>query len=182
MFIQTETTPNPLTLKFMPGLSVGGSRSVEYTAPEQAITSPLAQELFKVQGVVSVFLGNDFITITKEDKGDWDILKPQILGAIMDHFVAGKPVFYGEEKKSAPQNENADPIVAEILELIETKIRPAVAQDGGDVVFDRFEEGIVYLQMRGSCAGCPSASATLKGGIENMLKYYIPEIIEVRSV
>ena len=180
MFIQTEATPNPATLKFLPGCDVMTSGTANFDAPEKAAPSPLAQRLFEVEGVTGVFLGADFITVTKGDDRDWDTLKPVILGAVMEHFTAGKPVM--TESAAVADEVDDDGVVMQIKELIETRVRPAVAQDGGDIVFHGFEEGIVYLQMQGACSGCPSSSATLKHGIENMLRHYIPEVMEVRAV
>jgi len=186
MFIQTEPTPNPATLKFLPGRAVMASGTADFTAPEQADTSPLAESLFRVEGVRGVFFGSDFITITKAENQEWHVLKPTILGAIMEHFTAGKPVILQEAADAAAAERQAsaddDPVVAQIKELLETRVRPAVAQDGGDIIFEGFDGGIVYLTMHGACAGCPSSTATLKMGIENMLRHYIPEVTEVRPV
>ena len=179
MFIQTETTPNPATLKFIPGVEVLGSGTAEFTESAKAGNSPLATGLFTIAGVTSVFLGSDFITVTKAEGSDWSTLKTLVLAGIMDHFATGKPVLLQTTNEAVDTNE--DPIVTKIKELLETRVRPSVAQDGGDIVFDRFEDGVVYLHMKGSCAGCPSSTATLKHGIENMLKYYIPEIFSVEA-
>ena len=179
MFIQTETTPNPATLKFLPGCAVMGQGSANFTAAAGAGNSPLAQRLFAVDGVAGVFLGGDFITVTKGDK-DWDVMKPLILGAIMDHFTSGQPVMEADD--GADDDTDDDGVVMQIKELLDTRVRPAVAQDGGDIVFHSFDEGVVYLHMQGACSGCPSSTATLKHGIENMLRHYIPEVMEVRSV
>lgn len=184
MFIQTETTPNPATLKFLPGREVLGQGSADIkTAEEAAQRSPLAAKLFGVAGVTGVFLGQDFVTVTKAEDQDWHLMKPALLGAIMEHFTSGAPVLSqaAGAAHGAAGGENAE-IVNQIIELLDTRVRPAVAQDGGDIVFDRFEEGVVYLHMQGSCSGCPSSTATLKAGIENMLRHYIPEIVEVRAV
>ncbi|NQV45487.1 MAG: NifU family protein [Rhodospirillales bacterium] len=182
MFIQTEATPNPATLKFLPGSAVMESGTANFTVSDEAARSPLAQRLFAIEGVAGVFLGNDFITATKFPDTDWDILKPRILSAIMDHYTSGDPVVNADAMENAhAQNDDQDALVAQICELLDTRVRPAVAQDGGDIMFKGFENGIVYLTMQGACAGCPSSSATLKHGIENMLKYYIPEILEVRA-
>jgi len=184
MFIQTEETPNPATLKFLPGRAVVESGSVDFASPEGASRSPLAERLFKVEGVERVFLGQDFVTVTKSDKKDWVVLKPALLGVIMEHFVSGQPVLLAGDS-GAPTGVSAeedDEIVAQIKELLETRVRPAVAQDGGDIIFQSFEDGIVYLHMQGSCSGCPSSTATLKMGIENMLRHYVPEVLEVRPV
>jgi Fe-S cluster biogenesis protein NfuA len=189
MFIQTETTPNPATLKFLPGRDVLGGEfvggSVDFTEAESAKVSPLATRLFAVPGVEGIFLGSDFVTVTKGGARDWTELKPALLGAIMEHFMSGLPVMNAGTGGSAVE-ENFDPadgqIVTQIKELIETRVRPAVAQDGGDIIFRGFERGVVFLQMQGSCSGCPSSTATLRYGIENMLKHYVPEVSEVRAV
>ena len=179
MFIQTETTPNPATLKFLPGCEVmpaGGTAN--FVNPAEAARSPLAERLVELEGVAGVFLGADFVTVTKEGAKDWEAMKPQLLGALMDHFSSGRPAMEGV---AAAQAASDDPLVAQIKELLDTRVRPAVAQDGGDIIFRRFENGVVYLHMQGSCSGCPSSTATLKHGIENMLRHYIPEVSEVRS-
>lgn len=191
MFIQTEPTPNPDTIKFLPGQEVvGHAGPFDFPDEESAAASPLAQGLFNVEGVDRVFLGADFISITKSETADWAHVKPLALAAIMDHFVAGLPVL--SDAHSAPETKTSDieyegeaaEIVSEIRELIETRVRPAVAQDGGDIVFDRFDadSGIVHLHMRGACAGCPSSTYTLKQGIENMLRAYVPEVTAVEAV
>jgi NFU1 iron-sulfur cluster scaffold homolog, mitochondrial len=183
MFIQTEMTPNPATLKFLPGSVVMAHGTANFTQVEQTETSPLAKRLFGVDGVAGIFLGSDFITVTKDEMREWDVLKPIILSAIMDHFTAGQPVM--AEQAAAVGSEDAvkdDEITAQIKELIETRVRPAVAQDGGDILFRGFEDGIVYLHMQGACSGCPSSTATLRHGIENMLRYYVPEVVEVRPI
>jgi len=186
MFIQTEQTPNPATLKFLPGLTVMPQGTADYTDAETAQASPLAARLFAIDGVAGVFLGADFVTVTKTD-AEWHHLKPAILGAIMEHFTSGAPVLAGEAGAAGAQHGDAAreedrEVVAQIVELLDTRVRPAVAQDGGDIVFHGFEEGVVFLQMRGSCSGCPSSTMTLKAGIENMLRHYIPEVQEVRAV
>ena len=183
MFIQTEPTPNPATLKFLPGRDVTGVGTADFAAAAEASKSPLAERLFGIDGVVRVFLGSDFITVTKADTSEWHHLKPAILGAIMEHFTSGAPVLASgdEDLEETFAPEDAE-IVATIKELIETRVRPAVAQDGGDIIFRSFEEGIVSLHMCGSCSGCPSSTATLKHGIENMLRHYVPEVVEVRAV
>ncbi len=182
MFIQTEATPNPATLKFLPGSVVMASGTANFTASDESARSPLAQRLFAIEGVAGVFLGADFITATKYPDDDWDVLKPRILSAIMDHYTSGDLVVNADPMESgASADGEQSAVVTQIIELLETRVRPAVAQDGGDIVFRGFEDGIVYLTMQGACAGCPSSSATLKHGIENMLKYYIPEIQEVRA-
>ena len=181
MFIQTEQTPNPATLKFLPGRDVLGHGTADFPTVETAVRSPLAQRLFEIEGVAGVFLGADFVTITKEGDRDWYLLKPSILGVIMEHFTAGRPVINETTADDNAAHEDDDEIVAQIKELLDTRVRPAVAQDGGDITFQGFENGIVYLNMKGSCAGCPSSTATLKAGIENMLRHYIPEVVEVRQ-
>ncbi|MFN4140673.1 NifU family protein [Aestuariivirga sp.] len=186
MFIQTEATPNPATLKFLPGKPVlpGGTR--DYRDAETAAESPLAQKLFSVRGVSGVFLGQDFITVTKSG-GEWQHLKPAILGLIMDHYLSGAPVLLGAKSKAEEDGdeffeEGDAEIVTAIKQLLDTRVRPAVAQDGGDITFHGFREGVVYLNMKGSCAGCPSSTATLKHGIENLLRHFVPEVNEVRAV
>ena len=188
MFIQTESTPNPNTTKFLPGCEVCRPHSVEIPDRETAAEkSPLAERLFRIDGVTSVFLGADFVSITKADDYDWMLIKPQILTGLMDHFSQGLPVLKNEDDMDATTaghaiSDDDDEITVQIKELLDTRVRPAVAQDGGDIQFDRFEEGIVFLHMRGACAGCPSSTMTLKMGIENMLRHYIPEVEEVRPV
>lgn len=183
MFIQTEQTPNPATLKFLPGRDVIPHGTANFANAESAARSPLARQLFTIPEVSGVFLGSDFVTVTKSD-GDWQDLKPAILGVIMDHFMSGKPVIEEEASADAAlEEDDADPeLVAQIKELLDTRVRPAVARDGGDITYHGFREGVVYLHMQGSCAGCPSSTATLKGGIENLLRHYIPEVIEVRAI
>jgi Fe-S cluster biogenesis protein NfuA len=183
MFIQTETTPNPATLKFLPGRSVMESGTAHFVAADAAARSPLAEGLFAVPGVEGVFLGADFITVTKADDREWQLMKPALLGVIMEHFTAGRPVVLTDAAAADESFDGADTeIVDQIKELLDTRVRPAVAQDGGDIVFRGFEKGIVFLHMQGACAGCPSSTATLKMGIENMLKHYVPEVTEVRAV
>ncbi len=181
MFIQTEATPNPATLKFLPGGQVVmGKGTADFSAPERAAKSPLAQRLFAVDGVAGVFLGPDFITVSKTDAQTWDQLKPQVLMALMAHFNSGDPVVEaGAEDEVAPDD---DAIVTRIKDLLDTRVRPTVAQDGGDIVFHSFTDGVVYLHMQGSCAGCPSSTATLKNGVENLLRYYVPEVQRVEAV
>ncbi|MEL7462929.1 MAG: NifU family protein [Pseudomonadota bacterium] len=182
MFIQTEATPNPATLKFLPGQTVLGAGSADFPTEESAGPSPLAKRLFMVEGVEGVFLGPDFITVTKDDQ-DWAHLKPAILGVIMEHFTSGQPVMETEARAGHVEVDGPDKeIVGQITELLDTRVRPAVAQDGGDITFHGFDKGVVYLHMRGACAGCPSSTMTLKMGIENLLKHYIPEVTEVRPV
>ena len=185
MFIQTEQTPNPATLKFLPGRMVMPAGTADFTDAEAAARlSPLAERLFALPQVTGVFLGADFITVTKDSEGDWYQLKPGILAVIMEHFTAGRPIVLAEAAGGAVMEaqEDEDEVVSQIKELLETRVRPAVAQDGGDIIFQDYEDGVVYLHMQGSCSGCPSSTATLKAGIENMLRHYIPEIVEVRAV
>ena len=186
MFIQTEATPNPATLKFLPGREVLGDRVADFRTPEEAAHSPLAQRLFAIDGVKGVFLGSDFISVTKDGR-DWPHLKPAILGAVMEHFLTGAPVI-DEAAGAAPAGpseffeEKDAETVATIKELIETRIRPAVAGDGGDITFRGFRDGIVYLDMKGACSGCPSSTATLRHGIQNLLRHYVPDVVEVRPM
>jgi len=175
MFIQTESTPNPATLKFLPGQSVMDMGTADFPSAESASASPLAQRLFAVAGTTGVFLGSDFVTVTKTDDMEWDHIKPALLGAIMEHFQSGA-VAQGDYDAAD------ESIVVQIKELLDTRVRPAVAQDGGDITFHGFDRGIVYLHMKGACAGCPSSTLTLKMGIENLLRHYIPEVVEVRPV
>ena len=181
MFIQTETTPNPATLKFLPGRTVMDRGTANFADASEADNSLLAQSLFATEGVLGVFLGSDFITVSKAPNKDWDVMKPLILGAIMEHFQSGRPVIETNERASAGADDESG-VVGQIKELIDTRVRPAVAQDGGDIIYKGFQDGIVYLHMQGACAGCPSSSMTLKHGIENMLRYYVPEVQEVRAV
>lgn len=183
MFIQTEETPNPATLKFLPGRAVMAEGTADFARAEGAERSPLALRLFGVDGVRRIFLGSDFVTVTKADEKDWALLKPALLGVIMEHFTTNQPVMLAEGA-AVPEagSDEDDEIVIQIKELLETRVRPAVAQDGGDIVFHSFEDGVVYLHMQGSCSGCPSSTATLKMGIENMLRHYVPEVLEVRPV
>ena len=186
MFIETEGTPNPATLKFLPGRDVMGLATADFASPATAARSPLASALFDLEGVSRVFLGGDFITVTKGEGVDWPALKPQVLGAIMEHFVAGRPVvadsdgdLLNEEEEVSPDDQE---VVSQIKELLDTRVRPAVAGDGGDIVFRGYRDGIVRLHMQGACSGCPSSSATLKHGIENMLRHYVPEVVAVEQV
>ncbi|MEX2010144.1 MAG: NifU N-terminal domain-containing protein [Dongiaceae bacterium] len=183
MFIQTEQTPNPATLKFLPGRPVMAAGTADFPDVEAARRSPLAERLFQVDGVTGVFLGGDFVTVAKRDDKEWHLLKPALLGVIMEHFMAGRPVLPAEtlDDPAAAGGED-DELSRQIRDLIETRVRPAVAQDGGDIIFRRFEDGIVFLHLQGACAGCPSSTATLKMGIENMLRHYVPEVLEVRAV
>ena len=184
MFIQTEQTPNPATLKFLPGLEVLPSGTANFPDAETAQRSPLAARLFEIDGVTGVFFGSDFVTIAKADDKDWFLLKPLILGVVMEHFTAGKPVLLDEADGTGAStaSEDDDEIVSQIKELLDTRVRPAVAQDGGDIVFQGFDKGVVYLYMQGACSGCPSSTMTLKSGIENLLRHYIPEVVEVRPI
>ncbi len=184
MFIQTESTPNPATLKFLPGQTVLESGTADYPSADKAGNSPLAGRIFAVSGVTGVFFGIDFVTVTKEEALDWNHLKPAILGAIMEHFQSGQPVIEGVNAQSGHTDHDGpdSEIVNQIKELLDTRVRPAVAQDGGDITFHGFERGVVYLAMKGACAGCPSSTMTLKMGIENLLRHYIPEVTEVRPV
>ncbi len=185
MFIQTESTPNPATLKFLPGLTVLEAGTADFPTAEAAQKSPLARRIFAITGVTGVFLGSDFVTVTKQADTEWDHAKPAILGAIMEHFQSGAPVMEGEAVAAGGHAAHSGPdaaIVAQIKELLDTRVRPAVAQDGGDITFHGFDRGVVYLHMQGACAGCPSSTLTLKMGIENLLRHYIPEVVEVRPV
>lgn len=189
MFIQTETTPNPGTLKFLPGELVLPHGTAEFNDANTAARSPLAQRLLRLNGVQSVFYGHDFISVTKQEDKEWAVLKPLILGLVMDQFSGDAPLMLDESDKTGTQtaggndiNENDDPTTQKIKELLNTRVRPAVAMDGGDIQFYEFRDGVVYVQLRGACAGCPSSTMTLKAGIENMLRHYIPEVSEVRAV
>ena len=184
MFIQTEATPNPATLKFLPGRTVLGEGTLEFRDRDAAGRSPLAEKLFEIQGVTGVFYGSDFVTVTKDDS-DWQHLKPAILGAIMEHYMSGAPLLADGSVEPEAEEEFFDEAdaetVATIKDLIETRVRPAVANDGGDITFRGYKEGIVYLDMKGSCAGCPSSTATLKHGIQNLLKHFVPDVVEVQQ-
>jgi len=191
MFIQTEATPNPATLKFLPGREVLLEGTADFREAESARTaSPLAGRLFDVKGVTGVFYGYDFITVTKADDFDWQHLKPAILGAIMEHFMTGQPVMAAQVAEAADRAEAGEEfydkedeeIVVTIKELLDTRVRPAVAQDGGDITFRGYENGTVFLHMKGACAGCPSSTATLKHGIQNLLKHFVPEVQHVEQV
>ena len=191
MFIQTEQTPNPLTLKFLPGKPVTGEGTTEFRNAEAAAASPLARALFDIDGVTRVFFGPDFVTVTRDEEGlEWRQLKAPILAAIMEHYTSGATLY----AEGAGRNESGDhgsevyegdtaQVVSEIKDLLDTRIRPAVARDGGDILFNRFDaaSGVVYLHMRGACSGCPSSSATLRSGVENMLKHYVPEVTRVEA-
>ncbi len=188
MFIQTEATPNPATLKFLPGETVVQDGPFEFTSAEQAQgKSPLAESLFAIENVTGVFFGFDFVTVTKSENTEWPHLKPAILGAIMEHYISGAPVMVGNSVPDAGDGEEfieegTEEIVETIKELLETRVRPAVAQDGGDITFHGFKQGRVFLKMRGACAGCPSSTATLQHGIQNLLKHFIPEVETVEAV
>ena len=182
MFIQTEDTPNPETLKFIPGTIILQTGTADFSNKDIASDSPLASRLFEIDGVSRVFLATDFISVTKDPQLDWNNLKPSILTGIMEHFSTGLPAINETENKKFESNNNEDSeTVKQIKDLLETRVRPAVAMDGGDITFCSFESGVVTLQMKGACAGCPSSTATLKMGIENMLRHYIPEVTEVRA-
>ena len=186
MFIQTEPTPNPATLKFLPGRPVLTSGTLDMRDKEAAAQSPLAERLFEIPGISGVFFGSDFVAVTKT-AGEWQQLKPAILGAIMEHFMSGAPIVYSAD--AAPSDELEEffeakdsETVATIKELIEARVRPAVANDGGDITFRGFKDGIVYLDMKGACSGCPSSTATLRHGIQNLLRHYLPDVVEVRPM
>jgi Fe-S cluster biogenesis protein NfuA len=185
MFIQTEATPNPATLKFLPGRTVLESGTLDLRDRDEAAKSPLAGRLFDIGGVSGVFFGSDFIAVTK-DSGEWQQLKPMILGAIMEHYMSGAPLLTAAETEESSADEFFEAAdaetVATIKELIETRVRPAVANDGGDITFRGFKDGIVYLNMKGACSGCPSSTATLRHGIQNLLRHFIPDVTEVRPV
>jgi Fe-S cluster biogenesis protein NfuA len=181
MFIQTEPTPNPATLKFLPGQTIVANGTADFDSPDAASRSPLATRLFEIPGVTRVFLGADFVSVSKAEGEEWHILKPSILGALMEHLTAGRPIIEDAGTDAIPAGEESE-IEKEIKELLNTRVRPAVAQDGGDIIYRGFESGIVYLHLQGSCAGCPSSTATLKMGIENLLKHYIPEVEAVEAV
>ena len=179
MFIQTEDTPNPATLKFIPGTPVMEQGTADFPDKDSAGNSPLARRLFQIDGVQAVFFGSDFVTVTKSDDQEWFTLKPSILAGIMEHYASGLPVVESTSQTHS-DDEDDDELVKQIKHLLDTRVRPAVAMDGGDIVFHDFEDGIVTLSMQGACSGCPSSTATLKMGIENMLRHYIPEVKEVR--
>jgi Fe-S cluster biogenesis protein NfuA len=190
MLIETETTPNPATLKFLPGRAVMGTGTRDFASPEEAEASPLAEALFSLGDVVGVFFGSDFVSVTAAPGVSWGDLKPQILSVLLDHFSAEMPLFHAAsaagisvpaEEAFADDPADAD-IVAQIRELIDTRVRPAVANDGGDIIYRGFDKGTVYLKMQGACAGCPSSTATLKHGIESLLKHYVPEVTGVQAV
>ena len=184
MFIETEVTPNPATLKFLPGQPVMGDGTLDMRSTEEAVSTPLAQALFTLDGVSGVFYGNDFISVTKSS-GEWQHLKPAILGAIMEHYLSGAPLFTQPVRVMNDSGEFFEPrdaaTVATIKDLLETRVRPAVAGDGGDITFKGFRDGIVYLTMKGACSGCPSSTATLRNGIENLFRHFLPEVSGVES-
>lgn len=186
MFIQTEQTPNPATLKFLPGRPVMESGVADFTDPSDTARSPLARHMFELGGITAVFFGADFITVTKAEESDWQVIKPLVLGAIMDHYTSGQPIMAADaanDDADVVEDDDVDAdVIDQIKELIETRVRPAVAQDGGDIIYKGFKEGTVFLHMRGACAGCPSATMTLKSGIENMLRHYVPEVNQVEAV
>lgn len=182
MFIQTEATPNPATVKFIPGETVLESGSADFATRDSAAgVSPLAERLFAIDGVAGVFLGSDFVSVTKTDAKEWLVMKPLILGAMFEHFSTGQPILLNAPAKYEPSEEDSE-IVQQIKEILETQVRPAVARDGGDIAFDSYDRGIVFLRMHGACAGCPSSTVTLKNGIESMLRHYVPDVLEVRAV
>jgi Fe-S cluster biogenesis protein NfuA len=187
MFIQTEATPNPATLKFIPGKPVLPGSTRDYRNADEAMDSPLAAKLFTIKGVSGVFLGHDFVTVSRSG-AEWQQLKPAILGQIMDHYMSGAPVLQDADAPQAIEGEGEffdeghGEIVKTIKDLLDSRVRPAVAQDGGDITFKGFKDGVVFLNMKGSCAGCPSSTATLKHGVENLLKHFVPEVTEVRPI
>ncbi len=185
MFIETEVTPNPDTLKFLPGQVLLENGTANFTSPDSADASPLAQAMFALPGVTGVFIGYDFVTVSKATEEEWSALKPTILAALMQFFASGAPVLTYTDEAAGPaiEEDEADAeIIDQIKTLLDEKVRPAVAGDGGDIIYHGFKEGVVYLEMQGACAGCPSSTITLKHGIENLLKYYVPEVVDVRAV
>lgn len=185
MFIQTEQTPNPASLKFLPGCEVLGRGTAEFKSREEALASPLAERIFGFEGVTGVLLGADFVTVSKAENANWLTLKTLVLGALMEHFSAGLPVMKDEHLQAAGSSASSEAdsdVVRQIKEILDTRVRPAVAADGGDIEFGSFEDGVVYLHMRGACSGCPSSTMTLKAGIENLLKHFVPEVNEVRAL
>ena len=184
MFIQTEPTPNPNVLKFLPGRDVSPAAALDYRTIDEATASPLAEALFELEGVDGVFFGADYVSVTRQPQGpEWSEMKAPILGVVMDHFVSGQPLTRGADAEVDGHAEDDSEIVAEIKALLDSRIRPAVAQDGGDILFDSFDEatGVLALRMRGACAGCPSSSATLKAGVEQMMRHYVPEVTRVEQ-
>lgn len=182
MFIRTEQTPNPETLKFIPGQDILGTGTAEFRNEEEAAPSPLAQRLFRINGVRSVFFGGDFVSVTKDQDEDWDILNSHIINAMMEHFTSGLPVMEDLAEQNAAVDEDDDEITFQIKQILEERVRPAVAMDGGDIAFERFEDGVVYLRMHGACSGCPSSTMTLKSGVENLLKHFVPEVESVEAI
>ncbi len=182
MFIQTEATPNPNAMKFLPGEDISPANLVHFASKEEAISSPLARKLFSIQGIAAVFFGADFITITKEETFDWAVLKPEILVSVMDHLAAKLPIFTEQKSKKEIPQEYFSEIEKQIIEIIETRVRPSVAMDGGDITYRGFENGVVSLELKGACSGCPSSTITLKNGIESMLKHYVPEVESVEAI
>ncbi len=184
MFIQTEPTPNPNVLKFLPGRDVSPAAALDYRTIDEATASPLAEALFELEGVEGVFFGADYVSVTRQPQGaEWSDMKAPILGVVMDHFVSGQPLTRGADAEVEGHAEDDSEIVAEIKALLDSRIRPAVAQDGGDILFDSFDEatGVLALRMRGACSGCPSSSATLKAGVEQMMRHYVPEVTRVEQ-
>lgn len=183
MFIQTEATPNPATLKFLPGRILNTGAAVDCPSPEAAAAlSPLAERLFQIDGVTGVMIGGDAVSVTKDEAAGWEILKLQVMGLLVEHLSRGHQVLSAAATAMVAADDDDNSVGGRVKRLIETRVRPAVARDGGDIVFDRFDEGIVYLRMKGACAGCPSATVTLKNGVEAMLKAYVPEVVAVRQV
>jgi len=183
MFIQTEDTPNPQVIKFIPGKTVMLNGTLEITTRDQAQVVPLALHIMSIPGVTGLFFSTDFISVTKNDKDEWSIIKPQVLAMIMEHYLFHDCIDIKDNSTKTQANEDEnDPIVAEIKEIINSRVRPAVAQDGGDIIFDHFKDGIVYVKLQGACSGCPSSSDTLKSGIENMLRHYVPEVQMVEAI
>lgn len=186
MFIQTEQTPNPNTLKFIPGRDVFikdyEGFPASYSKDDDVTICPLAESLLKIEGIVSVYLGKDFLSVNKQDNADWYVLKPHILGTIMEHYINNIPLIKTNMTPQATNPVELDEISQKIVTIINERVRPAVAQDGGDIVFHSFTNGVVYLEMKGACSGCPSSTQTLKSGIENMLKFYVPEVEDVQQI
>ncbi len=181
MFIETSETPNPNTMKFNPGVKVLDKGIMTFTDQEEAVNSPLASKLLNIDGVTAIFFSEEFITVTKEPKADWSYLRALVLADILDHFTAGLPVVNKVVAESQDSSSDTD-AVTQIKEILETRVRPAVAQDGGDIVFKDFKDGVVYVELHGACSGCPSSTITLKNGVENMLRHYVPEVESVEAV
>ena len=182
MFIQTEQTPNPSTLKFLPGRVVMDKGTLDFADATTSHASPLAKRLFAVEGVERVFFGNDFVTVTKAADKDWQVLKPSILGGIMEHYTSGEPVVTADSQAAGEAAADDDEIVAQIKDLLETRVRPAVAQDGGDIIYRGYKDGTLYLGMQGACSGCPSSTITLKRGIESLIRHYVPEVETIEAI